>query len=52
MPVGELLARISSRELTEWQAFFALESEEAERDRLAAKAEAGVAARAHRPRRR
>ena len=25
MPVGELLSRISSRELTEWMAFFSLE---------------------------
>lgn len=25
MPVGELLGRISSRELTEWMAFFSLE---------------------------
>lgn len=25
MPVGQLLARISSRELTEWQAFYRLE---------------------------
>ena len=28
MPVGELLDRISSAELTEWRAFFALERED------------------------
>lgn len=28
MTVEELLSRISSRELTEWQAFFTLEAEE------------------------
>lgn len=34
MPVGQLLASISSRELTEWQAFYQLEPFGEERDDL------------------
>lgn len=30
MPVGEMLRRMDSRELTEWRAYFALRREEAE----------------------
>jgi hypothetical protein len=30
MTVGELLGRISSKELTEWHAYFALKHEDAE----------------------
>ena len=36
MPVGQLLASISSRELTEWQAFYQLEPFGEERDDLRA----------------
>lgn len=34
LPVGQLLAQMSSRELTEWQAFFALEPFGEQRDDL------------------
>jgi hypothetical protein len=30
MPVGEMLKRISSRELTEWQAYFSVKAEAAQ----------------------
>lgn len=42
MTVGELLARISSRELTEWQAYFILEAEEREHRNMVASAESGA----------
>lgn len=32
MTVEDLLSRISARELSEWEAFFRLEAEEAEKD--------------------
>lgn len=40
MTVAELLGRISSRELSEWQAYFILEAEEA--SQVAAEAQAGL----------
>lgn len=36
MPVGVLLSVMSSHELAEWRAYFALEAEDRERERLAA----------------
>lgn len=42
MTVGELLNRISSRELTEWQAHFILENEEREKQEMIASAESGA----------
>lgn len=44
MTVGELLHRISSRELTEWQAYFLLEAEDRQADDLARQSAAGVEA--------
>jgi hypothetical protein len=43
--VGELLARISSRELTEWQAFFILEAEDREQQEMAASSMSGAESR-------
>jgi len=42
MTVGELLARCSSRELSEWQAYFRIENEDREQDRLANQSRADV----------
>lgn len=42
MTVAELLARISSAELTEWKAVMLLDLEDAEAARLASAAQAGV----------
>lgn len=39
MPVAEMLSRMSSRELTEWAAFLAVEADEADTRRLIAKTE-------------
>ena len=43
MTVTDLLSRATSRELTEWKAYFFIESENTKRRELAAKAKAGVA---------
>lgn len=43
MTVGELLDRISSRELSEWQAHFILSNEEMEEQQMAASAVSGAA---------
>jgi hypothetical protein len=40
MPVGELGARMDSREISEWMAFFSVEAEEAKADRLRRESEA------------
>jgi len=45
------LGRISSRELTEWQAYFRLEAEDRRRAELASRARQGVATRKQRRRR-
>jgi len=37
-----MLARMSSRELTEWQAYFRIENEEMEEQRLSSQARAGA----------
>jgi hypothetical protein len=42
MTVGELLARVSSRELTEWQAHFILCNEESEQREMVRSAESGA----------
>lgn len=42
MTVGELLARISSRELSEWQAHFVLINEEQEQNAMIRSAESGA----------
>ena len=42
MPVGEMLARLSSRELAEWRAFFILENEDFEQRKLANKSRVDV----------
>ena len=39
MTVDELLARISGREITEWQVFFEMQNEELERRQRRAKAD-------------
>lgn len=44
MPVGEMLRRMTSRELTEWAAFFEIENEEAELRRVMGDAQAQAAA--------
>lgn len=53
MPVGELLHRMGSRELSEWLAFYQLESEDmTDRERqasLATAAAAGLERRSRRP---
>lgn len=55
MTHAELLARVSSAELSEWQAYLRIEAEEREARRaeheLAGRAEAGLKARKHRMRR-
>ena len=51
MTVAELLSRISSAELGEWQAYFALAAEEAGREALARRAEQAVIAAKRRRRR-
>lgn len=43
MPVGEMLHRMSARELSEWQAFFRIEREEREEMRERARMEHGAA---------
>jgi len=40
MTVREMLVRISSHEISEWQAFLTLENEDRKKDELAHKAEA------------
>jgi len=45
MTVAELLARIDSRELSEWRAYDRLAAEDAKSDGLAAKAARGLATR-------
>lgn len=40
MTVGDLGARMDSRELSEWMAFFTIEAEEAKQDRLKRESEA------------
>lgn len=42
MTVGELLSRISGRELAEWRAVARIEAEDARADELARKAQAGL----------
>jgi len=42
MPVEEMLARLSSRELSEWRAFFILENEDFEERKLANQSRADV----------
>lgn len=42
MTVGELLIKIHSRELTEWQAHFILEAEDREKDEMIRSAESGA----------
>ena len=42
MTVGELLDRISSRELTEWQAYFKVEAQDREERHMIASAESGA----------
>lgn len=42
MTVAELLARISSREISEWQAHFRLEAEEMEERKMIQSAESGA----------
>lgn len=37
MPVGEMLARMSSRELTEWAVLYRIEAEEREAEEAKAK---------------
>ena len=49
MTVGELLASISSRELTEWQALYKVESEEQERHQKEAERKAKQGKGARRP---
>ena len=44
MPVGEMLERISSRELTEWMAYHKIESDDNKRRAMADKAVASVQA--------
>ena len=44
MPVGELLDRMDSRELTEWMAYYWNEAEDSAQKALADKAVAGVEA--------
>jgi hypothetical protein len=44
MTVGELLARVSSRELAEWQAYLRIEDEERKQAQLGARAKAGLKA--------
>lgn len=55
MTHAELLARVSSAELAEWQAFLRIEAEDREARRtendLAVRAEAGLKTRKHRMRR-
>ncbi len=48
MTVGELLSRVTSAELTEWQAFFKLESEDTERQRMQSQSVAGAKTRRYR----
>jgi hypothetical protein len=42
MPVAEMLARLSSQEISEWRAFFILENEEMEERKLANQSRADV----------
>jgi hypothetical protein len=42
MTVGELLSKISSRELTEWTAYFQLEAEDRETQEMIRSAESGA----------
>lgn len=42
MTVGELLSRCSSRELSEWQAYFRIENEDSEERNLANQSRADV----------
>lgn len=42
MTVGQLLSGISSRELSEWQAYFILKEEDRKRAELEAKSQQGV----------
>lgn len=50
MPVGELLRRMDSRELTEWMAYFALQQQQAGAEPKSASAADIKAAFAHRVR--
>lgn len=47
MGVGEMLAKMTSMEITEWWAFFALEAEEREERRLSAEADRKAKEAAH-----
>ena len=50
MTVGELLARISSAELTEWVAVYLLENEEAKQRDVERQVQSGVSRQLSRPR--
>lgn len=52
MTVGELLGRVSSREISEWRAYLRLEDEDRERRKMQREAGEGATERAHNPRRR
>lgn len=43
MPVGRLLKEVSSKELTEWIAYYRIVNEEMRQQRLDARARAGLA---------
>jgi hypothetical protein len=45
MTVGELLARMHSREITEWKAYFILENEDQEEKGMIAAVESGAESR-------
>ena len=51
MTVVELLGRMPSAEIAEWQAYVRLEAEDAQRREMEARAHAGVAGRGPRKRR-
>ncbi len=51
MTLGELLGRISSRELSEWRAYLTLEGEDAKRATLARRAARNLTARKRRRKR-
>lgn len=48
MTVGDMLSRMSSRELSEWQAYFRLENEEMEQRNLARQSQTDVQTRSGR----
>lgn len=50
MPVGEMLSRISSRELTEWGIYFRLEQEERDKLELERRVQEGLRTAKARPR--